>query len=316
MADVIDGGKQRFYLDDGAGNILGNAGNPMNVTGSFAGSLGVIGAAAPASATAIGFTNAAGNLSAVSPAAGFPIMDAYAAPSAVNWTTGGTVVNTAATANTAGMDTVIVTLVANASVTGGVVIFEVYDGATWLPVKAPTIIDYTTVGLVTLTASYSKGFQVPVAGFPQFRVRLSTVLSGAGGQLTVTTVVSSAPDVSLVTVGLDPAQPLPAGTNNLGLTSPANNPVGSAAFAASQATVGTSGALIVAARTGAIGTGRIAATIYNNGTATIFVGTSTGVLTTTGFPVAPGAALVINTTAALYGISTVAAQNVGVLETF
>ena len=111
----------------------------------------------------------------ISPTNPLPIYDGYTAPVSTTWTTA-TTANTAETVSTAGMDTVIVTLVGNSSITGGTVIFEVYDGATWLPVKAPTVIDYTTVGSINLTASYTKGFQVPVAGFPQFRVRLSSVL--------------------------------------------------------------------------------------------------------------------------------------------
>ncbi len=147
-----------------------------------------------------------------------PMFDGFQPPVSATWTTA-TTANTAATFATSGMDTVIVTLVANASLTGGNVIFEVFDGATWLPIKAPTIIDYTTVGSVNLSANYSKGFQVPVAGFPQFRVRLVSALTGSGASLLVTGVVSSAPDVSLVTVGLDPAQALPAGTNAIGSVS-------------------------------------------------------------------------------------------------
>ncbi|MGA8172331.1 MAG: hypothetical protein WB816_16075, partial [Methylocystis sp.] len=42
-----------------------------------------------------------------------------------------------------------------------------------------------------------------------------------------------------------------------------NNPPGSAAFAASQASIGTAATQIVAARAGVAGTGRIAATLYN-----------------------------------------------------
>ena len=174
-----------------------------------------------------------------------PMYDAYMAPSAVTWTSA-TTANTAATFNTQGYDTVVVTLVGNAALSGGSTTFEVYDGVTWLPVKAPTIVDYTTVGTVTLTASYSKGFQVPVAGFPQFRVRLVSVLTGSGTQnLIVTVVVSSAPDVSLVTVGLDPSQPLPSGTNTLGAVT--------AAAGASLALETGGNLATVAARTPALG---------------------------------------------------------------
>ncbi len=244
-------------VEDGAGNKLGTASNPLNVTG-LSGGGGAIAAAAGAfaagalvdgaditqgtksDAIATVASGSAGTWSvvsllkqvittlqgwlnfnigvggaAVSSSNPVAVFDGYQSPVAVNWTNS-TTVNTAQTVATSGMDTVIVTLVANANVTGGAVTFEVYDGATWLPVKAPTIIDYTTVGSVIISASFSKGFQVPVAGFPQFRIRLSTALAGTGASLTVTAIVSSAPDVSLVTVGLDPAQPLPVGSNVIG----------------------------------------------------------------------------------------------------
>ena len=238
----------------------------------------------------------------------------------------GTALNTEQTVNTAGMDTVIVTIIANASTTGGVITFEVYDGAAWLPIKAPTIIDYTTVGAITLTANYAKGFQVPVAGFPQFRARLSTVLAGASASVAVTSIVSSAPDVSLVTVGLDPAQPLPAGSNSIGSVVNAagsaqigsvyvNNPVGAANVASAQISIGVSATAIVAARTGAAGTGRVAVTLFNNGAATVYLGGSS-VTTSNGMILPPGASMTINATAAIYGISGAAGQTISAMESY
>jgi hypothetical protein len=269
---MTDNGHEHVLIDDGSGNILG----PFT----------------PGSAAA---PNA------------IPIYDAYVAPAVANWMTG-TAVNTTQAVTTSGMDTVIVTLVANASVTGGAVTFEVYDGAAWLPVKAPTIIDYTTVSSAALTASYSKGFQVPVAGFPSFRVRLSSALTGAGAALVSTIIVSSAPDTSLVTTGQDPSSTAA--------------PVGSGSFATGQATVGVSAAVLVAARTGAggngagsAGVGRIAVTITNNGAATIYIGNS-GVTTGTGKSIGPGNSLTLNTTAAIYAISGTAGQAVDYVETF
>jgi len=146
-----------------------------------------------------------------------PVLDAYLAPSATSWTTG-TAANTAATFTTNGYDTVIVTLAASATFAGGVVVFEVYDGINWMPIKAANIANYTTTGsTITPIANTTNGYQLPLAGFPQFRVRLSSVLTA--GTLGVTAIVSSAPDVSVVTVGLDPSQSLPAGSNLLGSVS-------------------------------------------------------------------------------------------------
>jgi len=92
-------------------------------------------------------------------------------------------------------------------------------------------------------------------------------------------------------------------------------PVGSASLATSQASIGTTAAQIVAARNGAPGTGRIAVTLYNFSSATVFYGAS-GVTATTGFPLPAGAAATINTTAALYGIAASGTQTIGVMETF
>jgi hypothetical protein len=92
-------------------------------------------------------------------------------------------------------------------------------------------------------------------------------------------------------------------------------PVGSASLATSQASIGATAAQIVAARTGAPGTGRIAVTLVNFGSATVFYGPS-GVTTTTGMPLPAGAAMTINTQAALYGIAASGTQTIGVMETF
>jgi hypothetical protein len=144
-----------------------------------------------------------------------PIYDAYLAPAAVAWSSG-TAVNTAATSTVNGYDTVIVTVVPSGTITGGTLTWEVYDGVTWLGVKAPRTDSYLTDLTFSCASATSHAWQIPVAGFSQFRVRLSTALTGTGPQVTVTTIVSSAPDTSIVTVGLDPTQALPAGTNIIG----------------------------------------------------------------------------------------------------
>lgn len=60
---------------------------------------------------------------------------------------------------------------------------------------------------------------------------------------------------------------------------------------------------------------RNAVTIYNGGSTTVYVG-GPGVTTTTGFPLAAGNAYTLNTSAALYGITSGTAASVGVGETF
>jgi len=93
------------------------------------------------------------------------------------------------------------------------------------------------------------------------------------------------------------------------------NPVGTAALATAQITVTTSATIIANARTGASGTGRVSATLYNFSANTVYVGNS-AVTTTTGVPIPFGAVLTLNTTAAIYGVTTSGTTKVSVLESF
>ena len=80
-------------------------------------------------------------------------------------------------------------------------------------------------------------------------------------------------------------------------------------FTSSAVTVGTAAVIVAAAAAG-----RQAVTIYNNGSADIFIGGS-GVTTANGLRVGPGGAYSTDRcTGALYAISTAAGQNVRVLE--
>ena len=108
---------------------------------------------------------------------------------------------------------------------------------------------------------------------------------------------------------------LAAGSNTVGNVGVNNNPVGSGAFATSQAPIGTAAAQIVAARTGASGTGRISVTLYNFGSATVFIGAS-GVTAANGLPLAARASLTIDTMAAVFGVAASGTQTVGALESF
>jgi len=142
-----------------------------------------------------------------------PIIAGYAAPATASWSSA-TAANTALTVNTAGYDTVVVTFVPTGTITAGHVSFQIYDGVNWLPVKAARTESYNTESGYALTGA-TRAWQVPVGGFPKFQVLLDTAISGAGA-VAFTAITSSAPDTSVVTAGLDPAQPLPAGTNTLG----------------------------------------------------------------------------------------------------
>jgi hypothetical protein len=91
--------------------------------------------------------------------------------------------------------------------------------------------------------------------------------------------------------------------------------VGAVNFSTAQANIGATAAQIVAIRAGRAGAGRIAATIYNNGSATIYLG-GADVTTANGLPLVAGGSITLNSVAAIYGIAASGSQIVGVLETF
>lgn len=153
---------------------------------------------------------ATGSSSPVKQGNGLYIQDDYQAP--VNLTiNSSTSVNSAVTVATAGYDTVTVSHIISGTVTGGNTAFEVYDGTSWIAIKGGLISSYGTATNYNLNGG-SNCYQFNVAGFPQFRARLTSALVGSGS-VNVAVIVSSSPDVPLMTVGLDPAAtvPLPSG---------------------------------------------------------------------------------------------------------
>ena len=100
-----------------------------------------------------------------------------------------------------------------------------------------------------------------------------------------------------------------------GVALPTTLQVGAAGLATNQISVATTSTLIVAARTGAPGTGRVAVTILNSGAATVFYGVS-GLTTANGSILPAGAAVTLNTTAAVYGIVATGTVTVSYTETF
>lgn len=94
--------------------------------------------------------------------------------------------------------------------------------------------------------------------------------------------------------------------------------LGTNALATNQVSVASSATLIVAARTGATGTGRKSVTITNiTGTGPFYVG-NTGLTTSTGMYVGAtaGASITLDTQAAIFGIVPTTAQSVSFVETF
>lgn len=232
--------------------------------------------------------------------------DAFAPPIVTIWNSS-TSVSANVVGTSAGLDTIALTISAPAGISGGVISFYVFDGASYIPIKCPNVSNYSTSSAYTIVANTTAGFTVPVAGYPAFQFVLTSAITGTGN-VTITTIASSAPDVSVVAAGIDPTS-----------TSP---PVGSGSINAGQATVGTSSTLIVASRIGQggngagnAGTGRQQVVISNGGTATIFIGQS-GVTTTTGLAVPQNTSVTLYTAAAVYGVVASATQPASYLETF
>jgi len=235
--------------------------------------------------------------------------DAFAQPIVTTWSTS-TTLNTYVVGTSAGLDTIALTVSAGANITGGVISFYVFDGAAYIPIKCPSVSNYLTYSSYPLVANVTAGFTVPVAGYPAFQFQLTSAITTSSGPGTtlITTISSSAPDVSVTAVGIDPSS--------------TSQPVGSGSINTGQATVGASATLIVASRignggngAGGAGTGRTAVTISNNGTAVIFIGPA-GVTTATGMAIYQNTSVTLNTTAAIYGVVASSTQPATYLETF
>ena len=226
---------------------------------------------------------------AVSPSNPLYVADAYLVPSTITWTSA-TASNTVLAVNTQGFDGVMLSLVVTGTVTAGTVVFEAFDGATWLPVKVFPLNSYNSYGSVNLITGLATGFQEDVAGAVQFRVRLSTAITGTGSLL-VTHNATSAPLVPAVTVGMDPSQPLPAGTNMLGGVQPdavldAVTTSGSVTSATTLVSASTQGFAGGSFQITSAGTGCTVSFLQSNDNATwvplfALAGTSTGSMATT-----------------------------------
>jgi hypothetical protein len=92
--------------------------------------------------------------------------------------------NTVLTLSTLNYASLVVAISTTSTITGGILTFEVSDtvaGTNWYAISATQINSNVNMFTVyTLVATTNIGFRVPVAGWVQFRVRLSTVISGTG----------------------------------------------------------------------------------------------------------------------------------------
>lgn len=117
----------------------------------------------------------------VSATSGLPIQGSQTAVSTTNWTSA-TSGNTANSISTVGMNTITVAMNNTSTMTGGVLTFEVSpdSGTTWFSVAMARIDSYTVETSYTLATVQSRAWSTSVDGFTNFRVRLSTVITGTG----------------------------------------------------------------------------------------------------------------------------------------
>lgn len=161
--------------------------------------------------------------SPISATNGLPIVDGYQAPVTTTWTSA-TAQNTALAVSTAGMDGVLVSFVVTGTITGGVATFEAYDGAAWLPCRCYPLDTPQSYLALTLATGINTGFQIDLAGCTQFRVRLSTAITGSGS-VVVTHNVTSVPMVPSVVAQLDPNSSNPITGNIASAATDSGNPV-------------------------------------------------------------------------------------------
>ena len=129
------------------------------------------------------------------------IVDGFSAPAALTWTSA-TGVNTANTLSVVGYDGVMISVVTAPGINGGVLAFEVFDGAAWIPAQAGKMNGYGGQTTLTLSANLNQGFQINTAGCQQFRTRIATAIAGTGN-VVVTHASSSANMPDPLTVGID-----------------------------------------------------------------------------------------------------------------
>ena len=123
--------------------------------------------------------------------------------------------------NTAGYDSVALTISPGALISGGTFTFLVWDGAAWFPIKCARLSSYNTDStfIIPGVSTGAQGWTVPCSGYPAFQIQVTGNITGSG-IVAISAIASSAPDTSIVTAGIDPQSTLPtmaanAITNNL-----------------------------------------------------------------------------------------------------
>lgn len=112
---------------------------------------------------------------------GWPVINGTVAVQTAAWTSA-TSGNSAVTISTAGYNVALVTLVATSTMTGGVLTFEASDdnGTTYYPIQVARVNSAAIETTFSLAVTTGQAWQANIAGFTNFRVRLSTVITGSG----------------------------------------------------------------------------------------------------------------------------------------
>jgi hypothetical protein len=117
-------------------------------------------------------------------------------PLTATWTNS-TTLNTTLAQTITDYSTIIATVLITGTVSGGVLTFEVYDGANWWGIQNCRVSTYTSEGTYTL-ATGSQAWEADIGGWQQYRIRLSTVISGTGSALVTLIAQAGAADPGVI----------------------------------------------------------------------------------------------------------------------
>jgi hypothetical protein len=252
-----------------------------------------------------------------------------------------------------GAQAVLVTLLQTTTITAGAITFEIsYDGTNWVSMPTDSVLDPTTsphapISLpYTLQASTNKSFLLLPHGAAAMRIRTSTIITGTGTVTPVYSLLYDSPVDELVSVvpgttatSLGKAEDAGHTTGDTGVfvlavrndagvaltstdldyTAIAVDSTGAVhmapatAVATGQVNVTNSAATLISARTN-----RKSITIVNRQNTAIFIGPAT-VSTANGLQIDAGAALTIQSSALIQGITaaaSAAAEKVHYIEEY
>jgi len=260
-----------------------------------------INAAIPAGSNVIGGVTQSGTWTvaqgtAATSTAGWPTTSGTLAVQSASWTSA-TSVNAAVTLSTTGYNVVVITLNATSTMTGGVLTFEASDdaGTTYYPIQAARVNSASIETTFALSVT-TQAWQVNVAGFTNFRVRLSTVITGSGSaNVRIQANASSvAPDMTV--------QGVVATKTALTASSPTQATVGVASGSAAAAQATRKGLVLV-----------------NTSGSTISIAFGTAAVLNSGITLNPsGGTFVMDeytfTTAAVNAIASAASSNLAIQE--